>query len=138
MRPSKRDEDILSSYLDIARQLGYHVRMCEDDPNYRRSVLYPCGITFACMDCHRDTSPNGLSEYYMIQFDLWDQTTNLKERDWMLCIGCLEKRLGRKLVPRDFTDCPLNRETSSKSKRLCARIGNRFSMEGDPAITQVS
>jgi hypothetical protein len=112
--------------------------MFEDDPDYYRSALYPIGIKFACMDCHRDTSSAGLKEYYMIQFDMWDALTSENERDRMLCIGCLEDRLGRELTPPDFTDCPVNRDKYNKSVRLCTRIGNRFDMVGDPAISSLS
>ena len=100
--------------------------MPKDDPDYYQSNLYPLGIKFACMDCHRDTSCAGLKEYYMVQFDMWNDLTNKNERDRMLCIGCLEDRLGRVLKSDDFTDCPLNRETNNKSARLCKRIGKRF------------
>ena len=42
--------------------------------------------------------------------------------DGMLCIGCLEKRIGRKLRRQDFTDCPLNEITETKSLRLQDRL----------------
>jgi hypothetical protein len=43
----------------------------------------------------------------------------------LLCIGCLERRLGRELEPVDFTDAPLN-YGSRKSERLRQRLGSRF------------
>ena len=59
--------------------------------------------SFICLDCKIDTDE--INEYYMIQHTLWE---NHVKSDGMLCISCLEKRLGRSLVRNDFLDCPLN------------------------------
>jgi hypothetical protein len=41
----------------------------------------------------------------------------------MLCIGCLEGRLGRRLVRSDFTDAPINRmQRLARSSRLKGRL----------------
>ncbi len=40
----------------------------------------------------------------------------------MLCIGCLEGRLGRKLCRQDFIACLLNRERRRRSRRLTLRL----------------
>jgi len=45
----------------------------------------------------------------------------------MLCIGCLEKRLGRMLHARDFTDVPINQVadmTDDASARFLNRLRN--------------
>jgi hypothetical protein len=67
-----------------------------------------------CVDCHVDTWV--IDEFYMVKEELWP----LSGYGTMLCIGCLEARLGRRLVSSDFTDCPLNRATSSR--RLQSRL----------------
>jgi len=80
--------------------------------------------TFKCLDCGSDTSvQGGLCEYYMVYDHLW-LAANPK-RSGMLCIGCLEERLGIKFKPSDFTDCPLNQPTdmARKSDRLRERLG---------------
>jgi hypothetical protein len=41
----------------------------------------------------------------------------------MLCIACLEKRLGRQLTPADFTDALVNRLEFQMSNRLRHRTG---------------
>ena len=43
----------------------------------------------------------------------------------MLCIGCLEKRIGRRLTKNDFQDCPVNHEENwyTQSSRLQDRLG---------------
>lgn len=41
------------------------------------------------------------SEMYMVKKTIW-QAAGMGDFDGCLCIGCLEKRLGRKLKPRDF------------------------------------
>jgi hypothetical protein len=59
---------------------------------------------YLCMDCRVDTSKIG--EYYMVQDHLW-RAVNPKI-EGMLCVGCLEKQLGRELNFTDFTLCPVN------------------------------
>jgi len=70
-----------------------------------------------CLDCEQDTQE--MREYYMVQDDLW-KTVN-PDVDGMLCVGCLETRLGRTLTPADFTEAPCNTEFPH-SPRLQARL----------------
>jgi hypothetical protein len=43
---------------------------------------------------------------------------------WMLCVGCVERRLGRLLVPADFDwTLSLNTESTIDSDRLLDRKG---------------
>lgn len=72
---------------------------------------------FDCADC--GTNTNTINEYYMIHNHIWDSVAKFKE---MLCIGCLENRLGRQLVPSDFTDAPINHGYFEQSERLKSRI----------------
>jgi len=58
-----------------------------------------------CFDCGVNTLET--NEYYMVTDSCWARA-KMKARDGMLCVGCLERRLGRKLTPRNFIDCPLN------------------------------
>lgn len=75
-------------------------------------------MSFVCIDCKVDTLKIG--EYYMIN----DTTWPLRRNGGMLCIGCLETRLGYKLQSRDFTDAPINsgKGFCHQSKRLRNRI----------------
>jgi hypothetical protein len=57
---------------------------------------------FDCVDCGVNTCET--NEYYMVHDELWPIGGN----DGMLCIGCLETRLGRRLAPADFIDAPIN------------------------------
>lgn len=72
----------------------------------------------ACHDCGHDT--DALGEYYMIDDDLWCDAI---AGDWahMLCVGCVEHRLGRRLAADDFTHAPVNGEYG-KSLRLKQRL----------------
>lgn len=82
---------------------------------------------FNCKNCGVNTLTKG--EYYMVTNDLWYSVMN----KGMLCVGCLETRLKRKLTPVDFTICPLNEERhlfesfggikKKKSVRLLRRQG---------------
>lgn len=73
---------------------------------------------FQCLDCAACTLCT--DEYYMVTDEVWSSVANRG----MLCIGCLEARLGRELTASDFTDCPLNisRTVYPKSQRLVARL----------------
>lgn len=63
---------------------------------------------FKCVNCEVDTSgKTGFGEYYMLRQPIWDQT-GLFADSGMLCIPCVEKKLGRKLNHTDFRHCPLN------------------------------
>lgn len=77
---------------------------------------------FVCMDCRVDTS--AINEYYMVNDSLWKVvTTKRHDSDGMLCIACLEARIGRKLVPADFTAAPINSGTIFElSERLIDRL----------------
>jgi hypothetical protein len=48
------------------------------------------------------------SEVYIVRDSVW-QKTGLEGYGGCLCIGCLEKRIGRRLKPKDFPDHPFNR-----------------------------
>src|SRR5262245_1322803 len=73
-----------------------------------------------CADCGFDTTDN---EYYMVRNDVWEQASPLNQHGVFLCIGCLEKRIGRTLSRRDFIECPLNTSPDwPRSKRLRDRL----------------
>ena len=43
-------------------------------------------------------------------------------KDGYLCIGCLERRLGRQLDREDFTSSPVNHDQAERSSRLTSRL----------------
>jgi hypothetical protein len=57
-----------------------------------------------CLDC--PVKPMDINEYYMVHDKVWLEANPVDSG--MLCISCLENRLGRQLTKMDFTDCPLN------------------------------
>jgi hypothetical protein len=77
---------------------------------------------FLCLDCGVDTGKIG--EFYYINLPLWISAVGSKEG--MLCIGCLETRIGRQLTKEDFTDCWINNPSLvSKSQRLLERLTSK-------------
>ena len=58
---------------------------------------------FDCVDCNVNTLHNG--EYYMLRDEVWE-ATGLSSG--MLCVGCAEHRLGRRLRACDFADALIN------------------------------
>jgi ribosomal protein L34E len=75
---------------------------------------------FECKDC--GTSTHDMREYYMVHDSVWGDA-GMNPYEGMLCIGCLEDRLGRRLTPADFTDAEVN--TWRASERLQNRQGRR-------------
>lgn len=73
---------------------------------------------FRCFGCDRDTDEMG--EYYIVHKRLW----KAYGVEGMLCIGCFEKRLGRRLTPADFTKCAVN--TSDKYGHRSTRLRDRL------------
>ena len=75
--------------------------------------------SFNCLDCGFNTKEG--HEYYTVHDEVW---LKAHPDDWgMLCIGCLEERLGRVLTRHDFPDYPVNDENVFyQSDRLRNRI----------------
>jgi len=63
-------------------------------------------------------------EYYMVDNGVWEVATEDFGGHGMLCIGCLEARLGGKLVASDFPDYPINKGVFPQSPRLQNRFTN--------------
>lgn len=76
-----------------------------------------------CVDCGVDTLLAG--EYYMVKSEVW-LLTGLDTRDGMLCVSCLENRIGRELTVHDFSDYPVNTIPKLfRSDKLLSRLNNR-------------
>lgn len=72
-----------------------------------------------CSDCGIDT--DAIDEYYMVHNPIWEQA--IEAADGHLCIGCLERRLGRTLSACDFADVEINTSAHlRRSRRLTARL----------------
>ena len=68
----------------------------------------------------------------MVKDEVWTQAWAGRQlKPWhpepgqqILCIGCLEARIGRTLIADDFTDAPINDPARSQmSDRMRERIG---------------
>ncbi len=110
------------------------------------AYLVKSGRPNACHDCGRDTTPYDEDgrpvdagwEWYMVEGPLWEAATRPEgpEAVRFLCVGCLERRLGRRLAPEDFADLPINEPSPLESPVLAARLGRPPG--GDPADGQAS
>lgn len=72
-----------------------------------------------CAICGVDTQAT--HEYYMVTDELWKQHG---VRHGMLCIGCLEQRMGRQLAKKDFATIRMN---NPKRERVSERLADRLS-----------
>lgn len=74
---------------------------------------------FLCLDCKVDTGK--IYEHYMLIEETWFAIHQSKFG--MLCIGCVEKRLGRMLTKDDFNESHVNNpKLYPMSARLLSRI----------------
>jgi hypothetical protein len=81
-----------------------------------------------CADCGAGTFT--INEYYMVKDDVWEQAWVGRRKPWhqideqeILCIGCLEGRIGRTLMSCDFTEAPINNPNKyNMSGRLRDRL----------------
>ncbi len=87
--------------------------MCEDE-FYDEDELE----NFICLDFGENTALN--NEYYMLIDEVWLEA--VPDLWGMLCLNCVELRLGRQLWPEDFMEAPLNYIHS----RLSAFMLSRF------------
>lgn len=72
-----------------------------------------------CLSCRNDTR----YEHFFLKDEIWFKVHNSKSG--MMCINCIEIRLGRKLNKSDFTDCYINKlDYGSKSLVLLDRLTN--------------
>lgn len=78
-------------------------------------------LSFHCLDCKVHTGE--INEYYTVHDEIWLLANPLDHG--MLCVGCLEERIGRVLTPADFPDYPVNHDFGNKSGRLSSRLGAR-------------
>jgi hypothetical protein len=96
-----------------------------------------------CNDCGMDTEPwpphRGTQEHYIVKNEVWSaagmppgelDTDDLSIRGGgILCVGCIEKRLGRLLTIEDFSPLTLTPDLlkgCQNTPRLLSRIGVAF------------
>jgi hypothetical protein len=86
-----------------------------------------------CKDCGIDTTPctgkrgcrhKGRWEHYMVHDVVWAAArmkVEFLDHSGFLCVGCIEKRLHRKLTPADFPQYPINETCPWDTERLASR-----------------
>jgi hypothetical protein len=92
----------------------------------RRSRQFIPAVITRCADCGVGTN----TEWYMVKESVWQLAWIERRKSYhgkipgqeILCIGCLENRIGRTLVRQDFTDAPINNPDSHMSRRLRDRL----------------
>ncbi len=74
-------------------------------------------LKWLCVGCKEDTH----LEHFFVVNGVWFKVHNSKYG--MMCVGCMEARLGRKLNKNDFTSCYINQlNYGAKSDRLRDRL----------------
>jgi hypothetical protein len=75
-------------------------------------------LRWLCMDCGKDTFQS--EEYFMLWYKVW-RSINYKI-EGMLCLNCVEMRLGRQLASSDFNRATINSEQAKLCPALAARL----------------
>lgn len=71
-----------------------------------------------CVDCTRNTK----FEHYFVNNNVWFVQAKMPEQG-MLCVDCIEHRIGRRLNKFDFTDAHINNpRTNQMTDKLRSRI----------------
>ena len=99
-------------------------------------------LSSPCTDCGMPTTPctgekgcrhAGRWEHYMVREKVWAAAGLM---NGFLCVGCLERRIGRLLVPSDFTKAPINGPNPWDTPRLAARKGHAGRTDSATASAQ--
>jgi hypothetical protein len=116
----------VSSSVSRPKRLTGCVRSAQTLDIMKRPLAYyhpALGTGFFCMDCGCDTNAN--EQYYMIRDGLWKSVN--PRIDGMLCLMCLERRLGRSLRAFDFAQVPVNTLQAAHCPELAARLERKAS-----------
>jgi hypothetical protein len=103
----------------------------------RAIVMSKLGSASKCADCLVSTSK--IHEYYMVTDEIWSLAWSGWQRprppgvgiNCMLCVGCLERRIGRTLTRADFPDCPVNDLDDPEWRPRSARLKGRLTRKAD-------
>lgn len=71
-----------------------------------------------CLDCNLNTYT--AHEFYSLHDRIWRKAN--PKIEGMLCLSCVEKRLGRQLKSKDFQHAPINEENAVFSELLASRL----------------
>jgi hypothetical protein len=85
-----------------------------------------------CRDCGTDTTKGRRHQYYSLLNEVW-ALTGMNCNGGMLCILCVEKRIGRRLQPEGFADVAINRDHPHPVvlDRLAGRFAKTLAMNMD-------
>lgn len=115
--------------MPVRKQPGPASRPCwlANDGQY---IYRPPPERRRCMGSDSPCPDPETREHYAVTNELWDAVVPTEHG--LLCIGCLEKRIGRQLAPADFADCLLNEPpwVFSHSSRTLDRMGIRGTEDG--------
>lgn len=130
-------DEIISALEGSIESFSDELSSAEDDPDYEEAIVDSIEKTqalltklnnisydyrFRCVDCSVNTGY--IEEYYTVHDKVWKKT-GLGSDDGMLCIGCLEKGIGRKLTPKDFNrKAMINHKEYAASDRKKDRLGH--------------
>lgn len=95
-----------------------------DDEDDEPKICVDCGMdTAPCKSegwgtCPDDCDHTGAWEWYIVHDEVWAEA-DAEELD-VLCVGCLEGRLGRPLTAADFPAIPVNEPSRNDTARLAA------------------
>ena len=99
-----------------------HFDECVFEGHFRHNV--PAHQNHFCADCGIDTSGTNTCEWYMVRDEVWIEA-GMSDKGF-LCIGCLERRLGRLVEGQDFSRCALNYQIAIGAHPATTRLVHRL------------
>ena len=90
-----------------------------------------------CVDCQKDCSVDD-KDYYMVKKDVWEKYGVGKK---MLCMDCLDERMGHPITKSEILDCPWNNFLNPYTREIIEGKPTTLSrkeriMEMDKAISE--
>ncbi len=118
-------ERLATRRIVSAREAGRVGMLDLDDHEHRLDTLIEVAAreALACKDCLRMCSEWSDHEYVMLLDALWQEAIAPDDEEDMLCVPCIEARLGRRLCLEDLMpDVPTNRRWVSREQEKLSNL----------------
>lgn len=110
-----------ATYSGKPHKNGYRVRDNTGTLRYFRADRFIDSSAHLCHDCGYNTLESN-KDYYMVHNEVW-QRYGLGQQPGMLCVSCLEMRMGHPLLAHQLTAAPINTLLNPFTRSLLQKAG---------------
>ena len=110
-----------STYPGQVHKNGYLVCDNNGTVRYFRGTRFIDSTGHLCRDCGYNTLESD-KDYYLVHDAIW-QRYGLGQQPGMLCVNCLEKRMGHPLLADQLTGAPINTLLNPFTRSLLLAAG---------------